>query len=250
MHKLADFAHDRKQFAEFFALLSNTTLVLAPETTPMVRALGAIDIISGGAITNGLLYALARLPNVTGVGRVVEPDIAEMSNLNRYMLLTMGDLEEPKAERLAALELGGFTLKPLLWQFETRDSIGAFAPRVLVGVDDIPTRWAVQRGMPRYLGIGATTHWSAMASCHRPGEACAGCAHPRDDTMAGPIPTVAFVSFLAALLQATDLLRDLAGAPAAETLTYVTALRADRVWRAPVAERPNCPVGHGLRVAG
>ena len=250
MHKLADFARDGAQFAEFFAPLADTTLVLAPETVPMVSALGAIDIISGGAMTNGLLYALARLPDVTGVGRVVEPDIAEMSNLNRYMLLTMDDLEELKAERLAALALGGLTLKPLPWRFETRDSIGAFAPRVLVGVDDIPTRWAVQRGMPRYLGIGATTHWSVMASCHRPGAACAGCAHPRNDAMTGPIPTVALVSFLAALLQATDLLRDLAGTPAAETLTYITALRADQVWRAPVAEHPNCPVGHGLRLTG
>jgi hypothetical protein len=206
--------------------------------------LGAFDIISAGAMTNGLLYALARLPSVIGMARLVEPDIAEVSNLNRYALLTIDDLEKPKAERLAALDLGGLTLKPLPWRFESQDSVGVLAPRALVGVDHIPTRWAVQRAMPCYLGIGATTHWSAMASCHRPGEACAGCAHPRDDIMEGPIPTVAFVSFLAALLQATDFLRDVAGDPAAETLTYVTALRADRMWRAPVAKHPACPVGH------
>ena len=224
--------------------------MLASESTPLVTALGDFDIISGGAMTNGLLYALARLPGVTGVGRVVEPDIAEMSNLTRYMLLTMGDLEEPKAERLASLALGGLTLKALPWRFETRNSIGAFAPRVLVGVDDIPTRWAVQRGMPRYLGIGATTHWSAMASCHRPGAACAGCAHPRDDTMAGPIPTVANETNKTTQQQTTDLLRDLGGAPAAETLTYVTTPRADRVWRAPIRNHPQCPVGHALCKAG
>jgi hypothetical protein len=242
MHKLAPFARSPELFAEFFAALADATLTLAPEATPMASALGAFDIISGGAMTNGLLYGLARLPSVTGVARVVEPDIAEASNLNRYALLTIEDLGKPKAERLAALDLGGLTLKPLPWRFKSPGSIGVLAPRVLVGVDHIPTRWAVQRAMPRYLGIGATTHWSAMASCHRPGEACAGCAHPRDDMMEGPIPTVAFVSFLAALLQATDFLREVACARAVETLAYVTALRPDRIWRTPITEHPACPV--------
>lgn len=246
MQKLVEFARDPAQFAEFFAPLPDTILMLAPETTPIVSALGAFDVISGGAITNGLLYALARLPDLTGVGRIVEPDVGETSNLNRYMLLRAEDLGLPKAERLAALNLGRLTLKPLPWRFETAASIGAFAPRVLVGVDHIPTRWAVQQAGPRYLGIGATTHWSAMASYHRPGKACAGCAHPRDDILDGPIPTVAFVSFLAALLQTTDFLRDLAGRPAAEALTYVTVPRADRIWRAPIGRHPACPVGHEI----
>ena len=244
MQKLVGCARDPAQFVEFFAPLLDTILVLAPETTPIVNTLGAFDCISGGAIINCVLYALARLPDVTGLGRIVEPDTGETSNLNRYMLLRIEDLGKPKAERLAARDLGALTLSPLPWRFESVASVGSFAPRVLVGVDHIPTRWAVQRTNPHYLGIGATTHWSAMTSYHRPGEMCAGCAHPRDDTMDGPIPTVAFVSFLAALLQTTDFLRDLAGKLTAEALTFVTAPRADKIWRSPIAQHPACPVGH------
>jgi hypothetical protein len=59
-----------------------------------------------------------------------------------------------------------------------------------------------------------------------------------------------FVSFLAALLQTTNFLRDLAGKPAAEALTYVTVPRADRIWRAPIGRHPACPVGHEIRKAG
>ena len=146
-------------------------------------------------------------------------------------------------------DLGGLSLKPLPWRFDSLASVWAFAPRVLVGVDHIPTRWDVQHANPRYLGIGATTHWSAMATHHCPATACAGCAHPHDDTMAGPIPTVAVVSFLAALLQTVDFLRDLAGSPAAQNLTYVTAPRPARIWRAPGAEHRACPVDHALRDA-
>jgi hypothetical protein len=247
MQKLVDFARDPAQFVEFFAPLADTPLVLAPEATPMVSTLGAFDVISGGAITNGTLYALARLPNAQGVGRIVEADTGEMSNLNRYMLMRVEDIGKPKADLLAALDLGGLTLKPLPRRYESLASLGAFAPRVLVGVDHIPTRWAVQQAGPHYLGIGATTHWSAMASYHLLGQSCAGCAHPRDDVMEGPIPTVAFVSFLAALLQTADFLRDLAGLPATEALTYVTVPRADKVWRSPIAVHRACPLGHNNR---
>ena len=180
-----------------------------------------------------------------GAGRIVEPDKAEISNLNRYMLLLMNDLGLPKAERLAGLPLGGLTLNALPWRFENEKSIGALAPRVLVGVDHIPTRWAVQRARPRWLSIGATTHWSAMSSYHSADMPCAGCAHPRDDVADAPIPTVAFVSFLAGLLQTTDFLRELAGERGYEQLTYVTAPHADKAWRAPVARHPACPVCRG-----
>jgi hypothetical protein len=82
------------------------------------------------------------------------------------------------------------------------EEVGAFAPKVLVGVDDIPTRWNVQLQQPHWLGIGATTHWDAMAAYHEQGLACAQCLHPRDDPTTALIPTVAFVSYFAGLLLA------------------------------------------------
>jgi len=212
MSKIVAYARDPATFLEFFRATKAATFELAPDTTPTISALGMFDIVSGGAITNGTLYALSRLPGVTGAGRIIEPDTAEISNLNRYMLLLVEDLGFAKAERLGRHDFGRLLLKPLPWRFENELSMGALSPRVLVGVDHIPTRWTVQRAHPRWLGIGATSHWSAMATHHSIGAPCAGCAHPRDDTGDGPIPTVAVVSFLAALMQTTDFLRDVAGA--------------------------------------
>jgi hypothetical protein len=42
-------------------------------------------------------------------------------------------------------------------------NLAQLAPHVPVGVDHIPTRWLVQQ-MPRWFGVGATTHWSAGTS--------------------------------------------------------------------------------------
>jgi hypothetical protein len=250
MRKLVAFARAPATFAEFFAPLKDVSFELAPEGTPTVNSLGTFDLISGGAITNGTLYALSRLPGVSGAGRIIEPDKFDVGNLNRYMMALIDDLGQGKAERLAALSLGDLSLSPLPWRFENLKSVGFLAPRVLVGVDHIPTRWAVQQARPRWLGIGATTHWSAMATHHALGAPCAGCAHPHDDDADGPIPTAACISFMAALLQTTDFLRDLAGASGAEQLTYLTVPRADKVWRAPVAFHTSCPVGHGAKKTG
>ena len=133
-------------------------------------------------------------------------------------------------------------------------AIGEFAPSVLVGVDDIPTRWNVQEEYPRWLGIGATTHWAAMASYHQRGLACARCLHPRDDPATGPIPTVAFVSFFAGLELACYFLRTLAGehVPPSEQYTYLSPLHPGRIWRSPVAVRVDCPTcqpGADIRAA-
>lgn len=43
-------------------------------------------MISGGAITNAALYALLRMPAVTAAMRIIEPDMLDVPNLNRYAL--------------------------------------------------------------------------------------------------------------------------------------------------------------------
>ena len=187
---------------------------------------------------------LARLSGVTGRIRVIEPDCAALSNLNRYMLLIHSHLETCKAQDLAAICQGtDLDIEPVNERYEKRhvDS-GELAQSVLVGVDDIPTRWLVQRANPERLGIGATTHWSAMASFHRMGLGCAECLHPTDDPGDAPIPTVAFVSFWAGLLTATYFLRHLGGnLHTAEQQIYLTPFRAENMMRSSVPKRANCP---------
>jgi hypothetical protein len=242
--KLQHGAHNPERIKTVFAPTSELTYRLAPEDTPKVDALGAFDCISGGAIIEAALYVLARVPNVAGYSRVIEPDTADLSNLNRYAILRRSDVGSAKAEHLAAaLSSTGLVIDPLDLRFdENIRSTLRLAPAVLVGVDDIPTRWQVQRANPDWLAVGATTHWCAMASFHEAGLGCAECTHPYDDPNGGRIPTVAFVSFWAGLLTASYFLRHLCehDAPPHEQQTFVTPLRAENAVQSGVPIRPSC----------
>ena len=146
------------------------------------------------------------------------------------MLLVHSHLEECKAHDLAAICQGtGLEIEPINERYEQRYVRSKkLAVSVLVGVDDIPSRWLVQRANPEWLGIGATTHWSAMASFHQLGLGCAEYLHPVDDPNDAPIPTVAFVSFWAGLLTAAYFIRHLSGnLRATEQQTYVTPFGAE-----------------------
>jgi hypothetical protein len=243
--KLKQFARNPGRMESVFADSTDIEFVLAPADTPTCSQLGNFDCISGGAIINAVLYALARIPGVNGNTRVIEPDRAALSNLNRYMLLVHSHLETLKAEDLTIICGGtGLHIEPINERYEQPhlDSI-KLAGLVLVGVDDIPSRWLVQRANPEWLGVGATTHWSAMASFHQLGLGCAECLHPIDDPNDAPIPTVAFVSFWAGLLTAGYFLRHLGGdlRNATEQQIYVTPFRAENPIRSTVPMKEGCP---------
>jgi hypothetical protein len=162
------------------------------------------------------------------------------------MLLRHSRLKQPKVGDLATVLTGtGLTIDPIPQRFEPGElrSLLPLAASVLVGVDDIPTRWLVQRASPDWLGVGATTHWSAMASFHVAGLGCAECLHSTDDPGNEPIPTVAFVSFWGGLLTASYFLRHRAGEvmPTSEQQVYLTALRPENPFWSPVPRRPHCP---------
>lgn len=245
MQSLLPFCRNADRTAALFRDTNELKFELAPADTPICADLGEFDCISGGAITNGALYTLARIPSVKARGRLFEPDNSALSNMNRYPLLLRSRLDGAKARDLA--EVLGDTLRfvPFVERYDesTFAAIDSPAPRVIVGVDDIPTRWAVQRAKPRWLAIGATTHWSAMASFHEAGIGCAQCLHPEDDPNDAPIPTTACVSFWAGLLVAVLLARDVAGGPAdgAHQQIYLTVFRPERPFRSPVPIRENCP---------
>lgn len=178
-------------------------------------ALGAVDCISGGAITSAALYAILRMPGVAGVFRVIEPDILGLSNLNRYALArrSMVGWRKTHALRAIATDRVIITGEELLFDKSSAEQLAPLAPLSLVGVDHIPARWDVQRAYSDGLVcIGATSHDYALVSAHPPGSPCAGCSHPRDEPFDGEIPTVSFVSFWAGLLQALELAAHAAGA--------------------------------------
>lgn len=249
MSKLRQFFRNPERAETVFAPTDELTVQLAPPDTPYRHDLGNFDCVSGGAIINAALYALARIPGVSGNSRIIEPDFSDLSNLNRYMLLLRSHCERQKAKDLNEIIGAGLNLIAVPERFDEQhlDSILPLAPAVLVGVDDIPTRWEVQRANPLWLGIGATTHWGAMASFHRDGTGCAQCLHREDDLGNARIPTAAFVSFWAGLLLATYFLRDVAGSPAPlhEQQIYLTPFRAENPFKASVARLLNCPTCGG-----
>ena len=243
-------AADPGSFEDYFAPVASARVELAPAgTPPPALRLDRFDVVSGGAICHAALYALARVPGLAASVRVIEPKTSDSPDLNRYALLRRSRLGVRKVDDLASQPLGGLHITgiPLNYGDSTCEEIGPLAPFILVGVDDIPSRWRVQRARPAWLGVGATSHYSAMASFHSSGLACAICLHPRADDDPRPIPTVAFVSHWAGLWLASLLVRCKAGPapPRNQQQAYLTMLRADSagaVWQSGVAARIDCPM--------
>jgi hypothetical protein len=237
-------------FDDLFAPTTEAAVRLAPAGTPAPSAkLGSFDCVSGGAIIQAALYAVSRIPGARGQARVIEPEAADLTNLNRYALLRRSRTALPKAVGLADLGLGNVLIEPLPERYDAtlRQKLLHHAPAVLVGVDDIPSRWEVQAARPQWLGVGATTHYSAMASYHVRGLGCARCLHPRDDPGGGPIPTVSFVSHWAGLWLASLFARELIGVrpPLLQQSVFFACLRADSptsVWFGPVPQLRECPL--------
>jgi hypothetical protein len=249
MLKLLPHALNPAMTAAVFAPTDRVRMELAPAGTPYARDLGQVDFISGGAINSSALYVIGRLPSVGLQGRVIEPDSFALSNLNRYPLMRASHDGLAKAETLAGQFARGVGLKPVPHRFPSPEIEGPLAPAVVVGVDDIPTRWAVQRMWPNWLVVGATTHWSAMASVHEPGQACAQCLHPEDEPGNAPIPTQACVSFWAGLLVVAYLARHAAGGaiPVAQQQVFTTVFRPETAVWGGVGFRPACPTCQGVQ---
>jgi hypothetical protein len=215
---------------------------------PPFLDLGAVDFISGGAITNACLFVLLRIPNLAGAFRVLDADVGEESNLNRYGLLRRSDLDRLKVEVLAGYRRPGLEIEPLGLRLDqaTVAEVGPLAPSVVCGVDDIPSRWLVQGMGPDWLCVGGTSHFTVLVSEHMVDMPCAGCLHPEDDLDAPPeLPTISFASLLAGALQTHRLLAHATGkAPVDPTLGASFNLRAPHALEEiPVATRADCPVG-------
>lgn len=215
---------------------------------------GRVDFISAGAITNAALYTLLRLEGFGAIARVIEPEELDLSNLNRYMLALTTHLGQLKIRILERFGTRLFRIagEPERFDDESRGRLRPLAPRVLVGVDHVRSRWTVQREHPRWLCVGATEGFDALVSIHRPGEPCAGCIHPfPNDDRDEVVPTVSFVSFFAGFLQALALLHDASGIRSAEQVIHCMAFGWEKpvLMRMPLAAQAQCPVCGGASAA-
>jgi len=246
VRRVGEWAAGREVFDALFDEALAAQVALAPSGTPAPSPnLGEFDCISGGAIIQAALYALSRIPQAAAHARVIEPESNELSNINRYWFLRRSRLEEKKAAHLESLDLGDVQINavPLRYCDRNLDDIGSLAHRALVGVDHIPSRWAVQRARPSWLGIGATSDHFVQVTFHCAGLSCARCLHPNGAGTPGEIPTVAFVSHWAGLWLASLFARAASGLriPHACQQTAMWTLRLDS--RTAIQQSEGVPTG-------
>ena len=210
---------------------------------------GTVDIISAGAISQAALYSLLRLPRLRMCGRVFDDDITGLSNLNRNMLTEGKDVGLAKVQLIAQRCGTSLRIEPILARFGGEyPGSKSLSARVLVGVDDIPSRWEAQRQAPSWLAVSGTSHFGISSSAHSLADPCSGCLHPIDDEAGSrPIPTVSYVSFWAGLTMAVRLVREATfnAYPRIRQQLWLIPLRMEEahaaVW-SPVAARRDCPV--------
>jgi hypothetical protein len=217
--------------------------LLTPEAVP-----GNLDAVSGGAITNAMIFSLVRAPQAAGIGvRVLDPESLDLSNLNRYSMARRSLVGQSKTSMLASYSTSEVSITGVRTRLDrtTAASLRPWSDRLAVGVDDIPSRWLAQEEVAAsWVGVGATSHDYVLVSEHSPGQACAGCTHPRPDDAEGPIPTIGSVSLWAGLVLALRVLSSDAATSSSGIHVWPLGLEnhrgVHRFSQAPVA---NCPVG-------
>lgn len=150
-------------------------------------ALGPVDVgethlVGLGAIGNGAVWALARLPGLTGRLNLVDHEDADPSNLQRYVVTGQDGVDQPKVE-IAFEALAGTSLRVvphrLRWDEYVRERGDWHLDRVVVALDTARDRLAVQGSLPRRIlnawtgpdDLGVSRHGFAD------GKACLACLY-------------------------------------------------------------------------
>jgi molybdopterin/thiamine biosynthesis adenylyltransferase len=170
----------------------------APDGPPIdALTLPPFYLVGAGAVGQAAAAALATWDVVRGHATVIDLEGIDATNLNRYLLATLGDIGAGKTELLAARLAGrglsvhrsdkgwpGYALDPLAREGQRRDlrqEEDAYRyPLVLSCVDKNVPRHAIQSYYPEYL-IGASTNGLGLAVeayDMRSDFECLKCHHP------------------------------------------------------------------------
>ncbi|MBB4637522.1 ThiF family adenylyltransferase [Longimicrobium terrae] len=153
------------------------------EAGPQVN-LGELVLVSAGGIGGNAAQVLAASWITCASATVVEPDIIELSNLNRLIRVGVGAVGQPKAApAVTALAEAGLRTRGYAARYEDL-AAADLAPtsaeprRLLVGVDQVASRLQVQADWPDLLVNAGTSGTSWTVSLHPRGSgACLGCIH-------------------------------------------------------------------------
>jgi molybdopterin/thiamine biosynthesis adenylyltransferase len=150
-------------------------------------ALGPLDVgethlVGLGAIGNGVVWALARLPGLTGELHLVDHEEADLSNLQRYVMTGQDGVDRPKVET-SAEALAGSSLRvvphQLRWGGYIQERGDWRLDRVVVALDSAKDRLAVQGSLPRRILNAWTAPDDLGVSRHgfADGKACLACLY-------------------------------------------------------------------------
>jgi hypothetical protein len=150
-----------------------------------MRPAGTTVLVGAGAIGNGALWAMGRIPDGGGTV-VVDSEVVELSNLQRYVLAVRDDEGRLKTDIACAhLPAGSGRGIPLAWATFTAEQ-GHNWEHVLAAVDSAAARHAVQASLPKWVANGWTQPGDLGVSVHpwTGSGACVSCLY----LPAGPLP--------------------------------------------------------------
>lgn len=158
-----------------FSTLAGDTVEAATDapSTPWRLEVDAV-LVGAGAIGQGALWALSRAP-LSGRLHVVDMDVLELSNLQRYVLTERGDENRDKVEIAAALD-STLELVP------HAEDLAAFLEEngyrwdaMLLALDSARDRVSAQASLPRFvanawtqpgdLGVAAHSRFGGEGAC-------------------------------------------------------------------------------------
>lgn len=123
-----------------------------PALTPV--DLGESYLVGLGAIGNGAVWALARTSGLSGVLHLVDGELVDLSNLQRYVLTAQKSINESKVA-IAADQFRGTGVDPQPHNERWGDFLGGVSrwnfERVAVAVDSDGDRIAVQASLPQWI---------------------------------------------------------------------------------------------------
>lgn len=177
------------------SLLDYRKNVPVPLNPPLqLLDLGEVHLAGLGAIGNGAIWVLARMPMLQGVVHGVDKETADLGNLQRYVMTVQADVGQAKtliAER--AMIKTGLRLIPhsQRWGDYLRERQSWRLERVAIALDSWEDRCAIQASLPRWTVNAWTQPGDLGVSRHDflSDDACVTCLYlpdkevPSDDIL-------------------------------------------------------------------
>ncbi|MFZ5767611.1 MAG: ThiF family adenylyltransferase [Bacillota bacterium] len=246
---------DRLSFSFYTGLPSPDGGPRLPDSVDVGRLLQ----VGLGAVGNAMWYSLGLLPVLRGELAVTDPENADLTNNNRYLLLDW----ETAEKQLSKVEVvrrwlashNGLRVKAYGEPFSRW--MATEAPVVVAALDSVAGRREVQRALPDVLVNVGTDVQYVSVSVHRRGDilsgddACLGCLLldlEEESRREIREATVSFVSCFAGQLAAAEILKRVMGQDDRSFGSSYNVFHLSGSLRSRFAPARRCPVCCGVRL--